>query len=147
MADKYNFVPPVRNDFVAPLEPWMTGGAGAGQIAATQVSSWVYSLLCRARVAPSPLSVRADASFSPSGRYGTWPPASLANVPLATSLAVAALPTYTATGAALALPSASGGTPTAAITPVLATPYFTPIAGCSYPDPWQGAGVARPTAC
>ena len=49
MADKYNFVPPVRNDFVAPLEPWMTGGAGAGQIAATQVSSWVLLLFAGSR--------------------------------------------------------------------------------------------------
>ena len=49
MADKYNFVPPVRNDFVAPLEPWMTGGVGAGQIAATQVSSWVLLLFAGSR--------------------------------------------------------------------------------------------------
>ena len=146
MADKYSFVPPVRNDFVAPLEPWMTGGAGAGQIAATQVSSWVVSpSFAGSYRSLASSECIADAFFLAVGRYGTWPPASLANVPLATSLAVAALPTYTATGAALALPSA--GTPTAAITPVLATPYFTPIAGCNYPDPWQGAGVARPTAC
>ena len=110
MADKYNVRPPTPAPFNGRLQPWMTGGAGAGQIAPTQLAS-----------------------------YGTWPPASLANVPAAppsVSLDVALLPTLTATGAPLSLSASPTPTGYRGLQQVLNTPYFTPVAGCSYMDPW-----------
>jgi glucan 1,3-beta-glucosidase len=39
MAEKYNLPPPAVVSFDGSLEPWMTGGAGAGQIVPTQIAS------------------------------------------------------------------------------------------------------------
>lgn len=108
MAGKYNFVAPASVPFQA-LQPWMTGGSGAGNIVATEVAS-----------------------------YSQWPPASLNNVPIATSLNVALLPQYTATATDLVL-TAGSPTPTTtnpSPTPILHSPYYTPAADCSYTMPW-----------
>ena len=111
MAVKYDVAAPAPTPFTGRLQSWMTGGAGAGQIVPTQIAS-----------------------------YNTWPPVSLANVPAAppdVSLEVALLPTWTATGAALSLSASPTPTGYAGLQQVLTTPYFTPVAGCSYMDPWH----------
>lgn len=113
MADKYNVLAPAPTPFNGRLAPWMTGGAGAGRIAPTQLAS-----------------------------YNTWPPVSLANVPAAppsVSLQVALLPTWTATGAPLTLSASPTPTGYSGLGQVLDTPYYTSVAGCSYMDPWYTA--------
>jgi len=39
MAEKYGLAPPEQVLFDGSLQPWMTGGAGAGQIVPTQIAS------------------------------------------------------------------------------------------------------------
>ncbi|KAI5479242.1 glycoside hydrolase family 61 protein [Pseudohyphozyma bogoriensis] len=110
--------------FAAPtLSAWMTGGAGAGtMLNPTQAAS-----------------------------YSQWPPASLGATPASN------LPTYTPTGSVITL---SATTPTAypsgysSVTdagngwaqPTDTAGWETPVAGCSYPNPWSGAGAPVPTA-
>jgi hypothetical protein len=96
---------------------WMTGGAGAG----TMQTSY------------------------------TWPPASINLAPAPAT----GLPTYTTTGAISTLPvptyTDSAGKPVGtgngwfdANDNTLAP---TPIAGCTYPDPWDALSAAVPAGC
>ncbi|GAA5941415.1 glycoside hydrolase family 5 protein [Sporobolomyces koalae] len=106
------------------LAPWMTGGAGAGSI----TDQAMYT------------------SFS------AWPPASIGTTP------VDVLPTYTQTGSIITAPPASqptsfpSGYSSSAnvgdgwIQPTDTAGFYTPVAGCSYPDPWSGVQAAIPTA-
>jgi glucan 1,3-beta-glucosidase len=101
----------------AGYQPWMTGGAGAGTLQTTYA----------------------------------WPPVSINLAPAA----AAGLPTYTATGAISTLPvptyTDSAGKPLGtgngwfdANDNTLAP---TPIAGCTYPDPWDALSAAVPAGC
>ncbi|KAM0745809.1 glycoside hydrolase [Meredithblackwellia eburnea MCA 4105] len=106
------------------LSSWQTGGAGAGTILATaQVNSYV------------------------------WPPTAIGLTPTR----VTHFPTYTPTGTPITL---HGTTPTAYPTgftstvgpgggwaqPTDTAGWYTPVAGCSYLNPWSGVGAAVPTA-
>ena len=94
----------------------MTGGAGAGSI----TDQAMYS------------------SFS------AWPPASLGTTP------VNVLPTYTQTGSIITAPpaaqptsfpsgySSSANVGDGWIQPSDTAGFYTPVAGCSYPDAWSG---------
>ncbi|KAI5480349.1 glycoside hydrolase family 61 protein [Pseudohyphozyma bogoriensis] len=112
--------------YIAPsLSPWMTGGEGAGTITATaQVSA-----------------------------YGAWPPVSLGTTP------VSNLPTYTQTADVITL---TATTPTSYPSgySAVSTPgdgwenasdtalYYTPVAGCTYPNAWSGVEATIPaTPC
>ncbi|GAA6012764.1 hypothetical protein JCM11491_002554 [Sporobolomyces phaffii] len=106
------------------LAPWMTGGAGAGTISDQDMYT----------------------SFS------AWPPVSLGTTP------VNVLPTYTPTGSVITAPPASQPTsfPSGYSSSVNvgdgwvqstdSAGFYTPVAGCSYPDPWSGVNAAIPTA-
>ncbi|GAA6064426.1 hypothetical protein JCM10212_001201 [Sporobolomyces blumeae] len=105
------------------LAPWMTGGTGAGTI----LDQDMYT------------------SFS------AWPPASLGATP------VEFLPTYTPTGSIITAPapaqptsfpasySSSVDVGTGWVQPTDTAGYYTPVAGCSYPDPWSGVAAPIPT--
>ena len=77
-----------------------------------------------------------------------WPPASIV-------LAPAGLPTYTSTGAISTLPvptyTDSAGKPIVSgngwFNAADNTPAPTPIAGCTYPDPWDALSAAVPAGC
>ncbi|KAF8525997.1 glycoside hydrolase family 5 protein [Hysterangium stoloniferum] len=101
---------------------WQTGGAGAGTIAPSLSSEF------------------------------PWPPASIAGVE-----AVSLLPTYTNTGPIETLPmptftfSAQGQVSTVSagsgwLNPQDTQPGVTPVAGCTYPDPWDATDAPLPTA-
>ncbi|KAG9009474.1 hypothetical protein FRB94_014241 [Tulasnella sp. JGI-2019a] len=101
------------------LTPQMTGGAGAGTFAQ---------------------SVRAA---------NPWPPTTLQPGGYDATL----LPTYTATGT---IPTLAMPTFTAASVTVTdngwfdasdTTPMYTPVAGCTYPDPWNAVNETVPDAC
>jgi glucan 1,3-beta-glucosidase len=99
--------------------PWQTGGAGAGTITAAELAL-----------------------------YRPWPPGALVDVPVASLL-----PTYTSTGVVSTLPPPTLA-PEATVTPPSgwANPADTglaptPIAGCTYPDPWDSEGAAVPPRC
>lgn len=102
--------------FTGRYEPWMTGGAGAGTLAST---------------------------------YG-WPPATLNP----DGVAAGGLPVYTATGAISTLPvptfTNSAGTPIVSgngwFDSTDTVPAPTPIAGCTYPNPWDALTAPIP-AC
>ena len=108
----------------ATLQPWMTGGVGAGTM-----------------LDPA----QTDAY--------TWPPTVVGN----DATPVANLPTYTQTGGIVTLPvsiptsypsgyasftDAGDGWQQSADT----AGYYTPVAGCTYPDPWQGVSATIPAA-
>lgn len=114
------------NGFTVPFTPypaptlsaWMTGGEGAGTI----------------------LDVAMSSSFN------VWPPTALGTTP------AEFLPTYTATGDVITLSGTaptsypSGFSSTAGVDngwfqPADTSSFATPVAGCSYPDPWSGAGA------
>ena len=79
-----------------------------------------------------------------------WPPASINLAP-----AAAGLPTYTTTGAISTLPvptyTDSAGKPLGTgngwFNANDNTPAPTPIAGCTYPDPWDALSAAVPAGC
>ncbi|GJJ08422.1 hypothetical protein Clacol_002638 [Clathrus columnatus] len=112
--------------FVGTYSSWQTGGVGANQI---------------------PVSVLADFP---------WPPLTLSDI--TPSNAVTMLPTYTDTGSIKTLP-----TPTYTFTtkgavqtvsagdgwfdPNDTEGAITPIAGCTYPDPWSATNIPIPTPC
>jgi hypothetical protein len=80
-----------------------------------------------------------------------WPPASLNQAPAVPT----ALPVYTATGAIHTLPvptyTDSAGKPIVSgngwFNADDNTPAPTPIAGCTYPDPWNAVTAAVPAGC
>lgn len=107
------------------LSAWMTGGAGAGTLL----------------------------NLVQSAQFGAWPPAQIGS-PNATN--VAFLPTYTQTESISTL---TGSTPTSYPTgyssatpvgngwnqPLDIAPYYTPVAGCPYPNAWFGVSATIPT--
>ena len=101
----------------AGFSAWMTGGAGAGQM---------------------------QTSYP-------WPPATINQAPAD----VAGLPTYTSTGAIHTLPvptfTGSAGNPIVSGNGWFDaddnTPAPTPIAGCTYPDPWNALTAVVPAGC
>ena len=112
--------------FPGTYSSWQTGGAGAGTIQPSAIS-----------------------------QIGVWPPA-IAGITPANQVAL--LPTYTDTGAITTLPTptfmftADGKTSTISAGNGWVDAHdteggVTPVAGCTYPDPWNAAtGVAVPVA-
>ncbi|CCA73562.1 related to EXG1-exo-beta-1,3-glucanase (I/II), major isoform [Serendipita indica DSM 11827] len=75
-----------------------------------------------------------------------WPPTAIGGYP-----SVAGLPTYTATGALSTLPVPTFASATASVgdgwtNNADTTPMAVPVAGCTYPDPWNALTAAIP-AC
>ncbi|KAG0659221.1 hypothetical protein C6P46_005274 [Rhodotorula mucilaginosa] len=114
------------------LSAWMTGGSGAGRIVNQTMSA----------------------------QYSQWPPASIgagaSTGPLLTP--VSNLPTYTQTASVYTMPpppqptsfpdgyaSSSVDVGNGWAQPSDSASFYTPVAGCSYPNAWSGAGVAIPT--
>ncbi|KII89223.1 glycoside hydrolase family 5 protein, partial [Plicaturopsis crispa FD-325 SS-3] len=107
-----------KNPWSGPLKSYQTGGSGAGNIPASVSSSLA------------------------------WPPATLSN-----GGPVSALPTYTPTGTVVTLPgptftnsksqtiSAGSGWQNSGDT----AGFMTPVATCSYLDPWVAASVSPPS--
>lgn len=104
------------------LSAWMTGGAGAGTMLNQTMSS----------------------------QFAAWPPTALGATP------TEFLPTYTPTGSVMTMPVTtptsypSGFASTGSIDdgwfqPSDTAGWATPVAGCSYPNPWSGAGAPVPT--
>ncbi|KAG8826365.1 hypothetical protein FRC18_010071 [Serendipita sp. 400] len=104
--------------FSGTLQSWQVGGAGAGTI--------------------------------PTLDTYPWPPISIGGAEGAA--AVAALPVYTRTGDIVTLPGPTfSSAPTASVGNGWAnaadtTPMAVPIAGCTYPDPWDALSAVAP-AC
>ncbi|KAG6849606.1 hypothetical protein H0H93_006963 [Arthromyces matolae] len=107
--------------FDGQFQSWQTGGVGAGTIAPSSTSNY------------------------------PWPPATISNAGAAANL----LPTYTPTGTIVSLPPPTlTASATVSVDPgngwynaqdTLGAP--TPIAGCTYPDPWDAIDVAVPPTC
>ncbi|KAL1743873.1 glycoside hydrolase family 5 protein [Schizophyllum fasciatum] len=107
-----------RQDFDGSYAPWATGGAGAGELATAY----------------------------------PWPPATI-NAVGGAQAAATALPTYAATGAVPTLTASAtfsgargvGGEVSATGD---SAPAVTPVAGCTYPDPWDALDAPLPaTTC
>ncbi|GJN94706.1 hypothetical protein Rhopal_007797-T1 [Rhodotorula paludigena] len=111
------------------LAPWMTGGAGAGSI--------------------------SDQAMYTS--YNQFPPNSIG----ASGTPISNLPTYTQTGSRTTLspPAQPTSFPSGYASSSVnvgdgwyassgsdAASFYTPVSGCTYPDPWSGAAMATPTA-
>ena len=102
------------------LQPYMTGGSGANTI----LNSTMLS------------------------QFSAWPPASLGTTP------VSNLPTYAPTGSIITMPapasptsfpsgySASVNVGDGWVQSTDTAGWFTEVAGCSYLNPWSGAGAA-----
>ena len=114
------------------LSAWMTGGSGAGRIVNQTMSA----------------------------QYSQWPPATIgagaSTGPYLTP--VSNLPTYTQTASVYTMPpppqptsfpdgyaSSSVDVGNGWAQPSDSASFYTPVAGCSYPNAWSGAGVAIPT--
>lgn len=114
------------------LSAWMTGGSGAGRIINQTMSA----------------------------QYSQWPPATIgagtSTGPYLTP--VSNLPTYTQTASVYTMPpppqptsfpdgyaSSSVNVGNGWAQPSDSASFYTPVAGCSYPNAWSGAGVAIPT--
>ncbi|KAJ8517303.1 hypothetical protein ONZ45_g5473 [Pleurotus djamor] len=110
------------NPWQPPHAPWMTGGAGAGNIPAATQAALAFP--------PPSISRGGPASLLPSyTNTGTIPTLSAYTF---------SAPSMTATpnvGNGWANPSGTAGT----------IGYATEIAGCSYLDPWVGPGAAPPS--
>lgn len=108
--------PPSGPVFDGTFNSWMTGGVGAGTIAAAQTSQYPYP---------------------PTDLQGT----PVAGLPLYTSTgAVSTLPVPTLTDTSgKAIVSGSGW-----FNVNDNVPAPTPISGCTYPDPWAAVGAAIP---
>lgn len=83
--------------------------------------------------------------------YNTFPPAQIRGGPSGNTLQVNALPSYVQTGAVVALkPTPMDGATSKAVGNGWAQPsdtakWWVAQAGCTYPDPWGGVGIATPT--
>ncbi|KAH9810466.1 family 5 glycoside hydrolase [Melampsora americana] len=101
---------------------WQTGGAGAGVIDASVTSS-----------------------------YAAFPPAQILGAPNAGSYQTASLPKYVQTGSPITLKPlpipgvSSSDLGTGWTQPDDNAKTYAPQAGCNYPDPWGGVGIAPPT--
>ena len=111
--------PPSGPIFPQTFQPWMTGGAGAGTIAAAQTTQYPYP---------------------PDSLQGT----AVAQLPLYTSTGViSTLPVPTPTDlSGRPVGSANGwfNNNDNQLAP-------TPIVGCAYPDPWNAISATIPTGC
>jgi hypothetical protein len=106
--------------FPQSFDSWMTGGAGAGTIAAAQTASYPYP--------PASLSQGS----------------AVAQLPLYTSTgAIITLPAPTPTD----LRGSAIGTANGWHNTNDNQPAPTPIVGCTYPDPWDALTAAIPTGC
>ncbi|GAA5938971.1 hypothetical protein JCM3775_002637, partial [Rhodotorula graminis] len=117
------------------LAPWMTGGAGAGtfsdQAQYTQYSAWPpssFGVAGGSTMGPYATPVSDLPTYTPTGSRIT--------------LAVDAQPTSFPSGYASSSISLGNGWVQSADS----ASFYQPVSGCSYPDPWSGAGVAIPTA-
>lgn len=104
-----------------PLQPWQTGGAGAGQVAASVIQEYAWP--------PATISnagaVTLLPSYTPTGTVATLPP-----------------PTFTVTsGKSVSTANAGKGWQNASDT----AGEMVAIATCSYLNPWIGPGVAPPS--
>lgn len=102
-----------------PLQPWQTGGAGAGATPAT-VPSWPPQSLNNG----GPVSLLP--SYAPTGTLVTLPAPTFTHSSGSTATA-----TIDA-GSGWANPSDSGG-------------LYVPVSTCSYLDPWVGPTAAPPS--
>jgi glucan 1,3-beta-glucosidase len=102
-------------------EPWMTGGAGAGDIPPSVSAQypWPPSSISSAGAAGSLLP-----TYTPTGTIPTLPPPSLTATPT-TSVDV---------GDGWFDPQDTAGA-------------MTPVAGCSYPNAWDATDVPVPPVC
>jgi aryl-phospho-beta-D-glucosidase BglC (GH1 family) len=129
----------VNSPWTPPLKPSQTGGAGAGQVAATfiaQYGDWP----------PASIASGGDASllpsYTPTGSVSTLPP------PTITAVTVAVVDT--------ASPAATS-TVTASVTSVDAgngwykkddtALAYVPVSGCTYPDRWDAITAQVPPKC
>lgn len=109
------------SDFDGEFQPWQTGGVGAGTIAPSSTSNF------------------------------PWPPATISHVGVPGNQ----LPTYTPTGTIVSLaPPTLTASATASVD--VGNGWFdsqdtggapTPIAGCTYPDPWNAIDATVPPIC
>lgn len=109
------------DQFDGTYQPWQTGGAGAGTIAATATAQfpWPPAQLSNVAVAADLLP-----SYTPTGTVATLPP-----------------PTLTAS-ASKSIDVGDGWFDTKDT-----AGEYTAIAGCTYPDPWDAVSVAVPAQC
>lgn len=111
-----NGIAPVSSPWSGTLAPWQTGGEGAGKIVPAQIQA-----------------------------YGTFPPVQIqggANGNLST----ATLPKYVQTGEPLSLkePSSPSNIGVSSTQLISTTRSWVPQKGCTYPEPWEGVGIAPP---
>jgi len=106
--------------FVGPVQPWQTGGVGAGQIPPSATTALVWPPAVISNAGPAPL-------LPTYTETGTVPTLSVSTV--------------TASGATTTV-SPGNGWFNAADTELA----YVSVAGCSYPDPWSGVGAPVPTA-
>ncbi|KAF5328072.1 hypothetical protein D9619_013626 [Psilocybe cf. subviscida] len=110
---------PPSGDAFTGYQPWMTGGAGAGDIAAAQTKQYPYppTDLQGTPVAPLPV-------YTSTGSIITLP-----------------VPTFTGTNGAVI------GTANGWFNTNDAAPAPTKIPGCAYPSAWDAQNAAIPTGC
>lgn len=106
--------------FTETLKPFQTGGVGAGEIPASVSSEFAWPPATVSNAGPASLLP----SYTQTGPIPTLPP-----------------PTITASSPATTFNAGNGW---ANAQDTLAA--YTPISGCSYPDPWSGVGAPLPTA-
>ncbi|KAJ7259184.1 glycoside hydrolase superfamily [Mycena haematopus] len=117
--------------FNGTFQPWQTGGAGAGTIAASDLQTfgaWSPATLSSMTVAPTLLPTYSPTASIPSLTWAT-------PTPTAAGSASASGPTITA--------SAGSGWFDAADTALA----MTAVAGCTYPDAWSALGSTVPAVC
>lgn len=102
------------------LQPFQTGGVGAGEIAASFSSEFAWPPATVSNAGPASLLP----SYTQTGPIPTLPP-----------------PTITASSPATTFNAGNGW---ANAQDTLAA--YTPISGCPYLDPWSGVGAPLPTA-
>jgi hypothetical protein len=105
------------------LASWQVGGAGAGQILASETQ-----------------------------KYNKFPPDAISGGPGGANYPSASLPHYVATGTPVTLvpaPVATGtnhiGAGSGWANPQDTAKWWIAQSGCKYPDPWGGVGTAAPT--
>lgn len=112
--------------FPAPtLQPWMTGGAGAGvQQNAAQVAAYTAFPPASIGIAGTPVAFLP--TYTPTGSIITMQASTPTSYPAGFSSVVGAGNGWIASGDNV--------------------PFATPVAGCVYPNAWSGVGATIPTA-
>jgi len=108
--------------FDGTYDTWMTGGAGAGDIAAAQTAQYPYPPVS---LNGAPVPVAQLPVYTPTGTIATLP-----------------APTYTNVKGS-PVPAPGNGWFNANDN----TPAPTTIPGCAYPDPWDALTAAVPAGC